>query len=133
MRLVVDASVIAFFVMPDEGGDRSHPFYRFLTRESLIAPDLYWYEIRNIAVKNVRRGRLPKGELEIVLAAVEAFPIELRPAASEVDAVSLANRHALSFYDASYLALALSENARLLTLDRSLSRAAQAESVLHEL
>ena len=132
MKLVVDASVIAFFVMPDEGGDRAHPIYRHLVHDDLIAPDLYWYEVRNIAVKNVRRGRLPKSELDIVLAAIDAFPIELRAAGAGVDAMSLANRHALSFYDASYLALARTENALLATLDRSLSRAARAEGVLLE-
>ncbi len=132
MKLVVDASVIAFFVMPDEGGDRSHPIYPRLIRDDLLAPYIFWYEVRNIAVKNIRRGRLPKGELEIVLAAIEAFPIALRPPGAAADAVTLANRHALSFYDAAYLALALAEDAPLATLDRSLSRAARAEGVLLE-
>ena len=130
MTLVVDASVIAFFVMPDEGGDRSHPLYRHLIQDGLIAPDLYWYEIRNIAIKGVRRGRLPQGELDIILAAIEAFQIALLPAGPSANAVHLATRHALSFYDATYLALAIAENAPLATLDRSLARAARAEGVL---
>lgn len=130
MKLVVDASVIAFFVMPDEGGDKSHPIYRHLIEDDLIAPDLHWYEVRNIVVKSVRRERLPGSELDIVLAAIETFPIGLRPAGASANIVSLASMHALSFYDASYLALAIAENASLATLDRSLSRAAQAEGVL---
>ena len=130
MKLVVDASVIAFFVMPDEAGDKAHPIYPYLIQHHLIAPELYWYEVRNIAVKNTRRGRLPQGELDIVLAAIEAFPIDLRTGGAGFDAVALARKHTLSFYDASYLALAIDEGALLATLDGSLSRAARAEGVL---
>lgn len=130
MTLVVDASVIAFFVMPDEGGDEDHPIYGHLIEESLIAPGLYWYEVRNIALKNMRRGRLPQGELNIVLAAIEAFPIELKTDLAGADVAVLARKHALSFYDACYLALAVGERARLATLDASLARAAKAEGVL---
>jgi predicted nucleic acid-binding protein len=132
VSLVVDASVIAFFVMPDEGGDAEHPIYDHLTKRRLIAPELYWYEIRNIALKNLRRGRLPQSELEIILAAIEAFPIELKTNRVGVAAAPLASKYALSFYDACYLALAIGERALLATLDASLARAARSEGVLLE-
>jgi predicted nucleic acid-binding protein len=80
----------------------------------------------------MRRGRLPQGELNIVLPAIEAFPIELRTGLAGADVARLARKHALSFYDACYLALAVDERARLATLDASLARAAKDEGVLLE-
>lgn len=60
------------------------------------------------------------------------LPIALEPisAGAMMRAGELAERHALSLYDASYLELALSRNCALATFDQALRNAARAASVV---
>ncbi|MDP8904836.1 MAG: type II toxin-antitoxin system VapC family toxin [Chloroflexota bacterium] len=53
-----------------------------------------------------------------------------RPLSATLEAVSLAEQHQLTVYDALYLQLALDVAAELATLDGELSRAAAAEEVV---
>ena len=128
--LVVDASVIAYFVMPDEGGFETDPLYQLLQESPTIAPAIYWYEIRNIALKGERRGRLNRARADQVMRAIDAFPMKRVELENADQITQLARRHALSFYDASYLTLALNERAQLATLAARLAAAARAEDVL---
>ena len=130
MKLVVDASVVAALYFPDE---RPPPeFVEQMTETETIAPYLFWYEIRATALKKERQRILAAAAVDEALRQIRDLPIVLRQMTDEVAVVGLARRHALSFYDASYLALALSERARLATLDSRLAAAARAEGVLLE-
>jgi predicted nucleic acid-binding protein len=125
--LVVDASAVAGWLLPDEGG--MDPAALLAGEERIAAPWLLWAEIRNILVVNERRGRLPAGIVEQALEAVEGLGIALDTTPSGPGVLDLARRHGLTVYDALYLELALRARGRLATLDAALRRSAEAEGV----
>ena len=57
--LVLDASAIMAWVMPDETGLDLDPL--IARGDALIAPSLMWIELRNILIVSERRGRLSEG------------------------------------------------------------------------
>lgn len=125
--LVLDASALIGWVMPDEKGlDLDGALAR---HPDLIAPSLLWVELRNILIVSERRGRLPAGMAEQILETVEALGIALDHAPSGAVVMDLSRRHRLSAYDALYLELALRQGAGLASLDAALLKAAQAEGV----
>ncbi len=125
--LVLDASAAAASLMPDEhGGD----FDDWTERPGgLIAPWLFWAEIRNILVMNERRSRITPTEADVTVAALEKLRITLDTAPSSATVMDLARRHRLTVYDALYLELAQRRGGALATLDGALAAAARAEGM----
>lgn len=127
MTLVVDASAVAGWLLPDETGlDLSA---LAAAHDVFCAPMLLWAEFRNILIVTERRGRLPLGMADQLIEAVEALGIELDTAPSNAGVLALARRHGLTVYDALYLDLSLRRGASLATLDVKLALAAGAEGV----
>lgn len=127
MALVVDASAVAGWLMPDETGlDLAGLAGRF---QEFCAPWLLWAELRNILIVAERRGRLRAGLADQMIEAVEGLGILLDTAPSNAAILALARRHTLSIHDALYLELAVRRGATLATLDRHLAAAARAEHV----
>lgn len=97
-------------------------------RTRLLVPDVFWLELVNVLA---RRYRLLPTE---VIEAVREMD-EFRMATVPIDrplllvSIELQARFRLSSYDAAYLALAETEDARLLTLDRALATAAGPRAV----
>ena len=125
--LVLDASALASWLMPDEIGvdlaalsPRYHVF---------AAPSLLWSEIRNIVVVAERRGRIDRETVDMAIATIDELGIVLDRSPSSAAVLGLCRRHGLTVYDALYLDLALREDAALATLDTALARAARAEGV----
>lgn len=125
--LVVDASAIVAWVMPDEVGSDLDTL--MAAHEQILAPTLLWVELRNILIVSERRGRLPVGMADQIADAVDALGITLVAPGSSAVVMDLARRHRLSAYDALYLELALREGAALASLDQALTAAAVAEGV----
>ena len=125
--LVLDASAIIGWIMPDETGLDLDPLIAQGT--PLLAPWLLWVELRNILVVSERRGRLPAGMGDQIADTVDALRIQLDSAPSSAVVMDLARRHGLSAYDALYLETALRHGAALATLDGRLRSAALAEGV----
>ncbi|HMN73070.1 MAG TPA: type II toxin-antitoxin system VapC family toxin [Rhodoblastus sp.] len=130
MKLVVDASVVAALYFPDEKPALIAGIAQRMIEAQTFAPRLFWYEIRATALKKERRGILPAVVVDRVLREIGAMPLVLRESGDAGEIMSHARRHALSFYDASYLALAIDERAQLATLDNRLAAAARAEGIL---
>lgn len=125
--VVLDASVIASALMPDEGRvDLDDLKTRFST---FLAPGLLWLEVRNLALTAERRGRMSAHAGDIMLSAFDRLEIRTDPAEDSEATMGLGRRHGLTAYDAVYLALALRERAALATEDLKLAAAAQAEGV----
>lgn len=93
------------------------------------SPRLFWYEIRNVLLKNERRGRLDRKAADQAIRSVSIMPIDFIDVQDEPRLLHLARRHRLSIYDASYLAVAVSKQASLATFDIDLAKAARAEGV----
>lgn len=125
--LVLDASALVGWVMPDEQGIDLHDLAS--RHDDILAPWLLWAELRNILVVNERRGRLPAGSAEQITDAVDGLGIVLDTNPANAVVLDLARRHRLFVYDALYLELALRHGATLASLDAALLAAAKAEAV----
>lgn len=90
----------------------------------LVAPDLIFAEMGNVLLKAVRRRELAMRQAGRCLQLLREVPITLHPVAElTADALTLAERCRLGFYDAVYAALAAKLGAQLVTADESLVRA----------
>ena len=118
MILVVDASAVGamLFEEPEAATIRAH-----IRGETLLAPQLIDYELANICWKKVRRQPDTQAETVAMLSAV-AFVSMTRVPVPPAEAAALAIRTGLSAYDASYLWLAMAQDAELVTLDARLAR-----------
>lgn len=129
MSFVIDASVTASWCFEDEHAPVADAAMDKLLDGGAIVPALWRLEVRNIMLINERRGRIEPADADSFLAELERLPISVLEDPSDVDLMDSARKHRLTAYDASYLALAIQQDAPLATLDRALHRAGQAEGV----
>lgn len=118
--VVADCSALAALLFDEPASDAAAAM---LVDKAVHAPTLLPYEVANVASKKLRAG----ARAENVSSALEAFAeqrIELH-AVPPQGAAQLAQRYALTAYDAAYLWLAASLKAPLATFDRKLGNAAQ--------
>jgi predicted nucleic acid-binding protein len=130
LRYVLDASVAASWCFEDE----FHPIAEIasallLSSASAATPLIFWFELRNVLLAGMRRGRISQYLLTESLVRVGRAPIKIEPLPDDEPILALAIRHRLTFYDATYLELAQRERIALATLDQALARAATAENV----
>jgi predicted nucleic acid-binding protein len=129
VNLVVDASLSGAWFLPDEGAGLAD---RVLEQAlagvySLCAPEIWVYEMLNLLVTAVRRGRMDESRMAPALAAFEALPVTRYGHTSLLSrrrVTSLATQFGLSAYDAAYLELADRLHCPLLTQDQALGEAA---------
>lgn len=129
MPFVVDASVVACWLMPDERHPIAGAAYARIAADSAVVPALLWFELRNLLIVNERRGRLDSVKTAQALRLVRALPIAIDTAVEEDALMRLARAHRLTVYDAAYLELAQRRGLPLATLDAALTIAARAEAV----
>jgi predicted nucleic acid-binding protein len=129
MTLVVDASMAAAWFLPDEQAQATDAVLEQLRTLPGHVPSLFWFEIRSLLLIAERRGRLRPGEALVSVGQLRALSLTEEGSGSDGLVMTLAAKHNLTGYDASYLALALLQKASLATLDRALAKAAQAEGL----
>lgn len=129
MAFVVDASVAATWLLPDEASAVAGAAYGRFPAEEALVPGLWWLEMRNIFLTCERRGRIDTARSDRALALLAGLPIRLDHATDNNTLMTLARKHGLPSYDAAYLELAIRESLPLATLDAPLARAARAEHV----
>lgn len=133
--VVLDASVTAAWLLPDEAGDASRHAYAQLRRGRLEAhaPELWLWECGNIIANGVKRRRVTPADALLTWSVLDAIRsrVELTaPLPSQAQAaLGLAIDHGLSLYDGAYLWLAMALKLPLLTHDRQLADAARRQSV----
>ena len=134
--VVVDNSAILPLFLPDEDSRFSEKvLLSTAAGETLIAPPLWLNEFGNAILVCQRRKRITAKNREEAHRKAEKLPIttEAFPSVSDLASVHLlCEKHQLSFYDGTYLALALSKNATLATQDKQLMKAAKKEGILFE-
>lgn len=123
--IVLDASA-AIALIRSEGAERAITDQLSRLRVSggrLLVPDHFWIELTNVFMN---RYAASPGEAVQILREVDELGVESMRTerALVLHAIEFMHRHRLSAYDATYLALAESEDARLLTLDVKLAAAA---------
>ena len=125
--LVLDASALATWVMPDETVlDLAALSAR---HDVLPAPGLLWAVIRNTLIVAERRDRIDHETVDMAFAAIDELSIVLGRSPSSSAVIALCHRHGLMVYDALTLDLALREDAELATFDAAHAHAARSEGV----
>jgi predicted nucleic acid-binding protein len=129
MPFVLDASIAAAWVFPDEDAAVATEAAFQLVDDHALVPTLFWFEIRNLLLVGERRGRVDQPAGMRFLAHLDSLPLEDDRLPASAALLALARSHGLSAYDAAYLELAQRRAVPLATLDRRLAAAAEAEGV----
>jgi predicted nucleic acid-binding protein len=129
MPFIVDASMAAAWILPDEYSPAADTLLQQLVEARARTAPLFWYEVRNILLMAERRKRIGVGESVLAMNRLRRLSIEEAGPGKDAYILALATKHMLSAYDATYLALALDENLPLATLDQKLAVAARLEAV----
>jgi predicted nucleic acid-binding protein len=129
MAFVIDASVAGAWAFAEESSPLAEKVEAVLQSEPAVVPGIWWYETRNLLVINERSKRISKEQSESFLALIAQLPIQVDSTFDETPLLDLARHYGLSFYDASYLELALRRGLPIATLDRALETAAMAAGV----
>ncbi|TIT25048.1 MAG: type II toxin-antitoxin system VapC family toxin, partial [Mesorhizobium sp.] len=128
MPFVVDLSMAAAWILPDEDSEAAAALMRGLPGTTAPVPSLFWHEARNVVLMAERRGRTAAGEAATTMARLRRLPLEDAGGGSDGAVLTLAS-HGLSAYDATYLALAIETELPLATLDRKLALAARRQGI----
>ena len=129
---MIDASVVAAWVLPDEDGAAAASLVACAPGQALAVPFHFPAEIGNVVVTSERRGRSTPEQTRIARDGVRILSFDIDAGGFNTvwgTAHPLAIRHGLTLYDALYLELALRRNLPLATFDKELRRAAEAEGV----
>ena len=116
--LVVDSNVVLAMILDEEQRGAvdalttADPFW--------IAPDIIWYEIQNVLTGRVRRGRLTLEAARAMFRLASAMVEIVLPNTVNQDIIEIAVDCKLTFYDASYVALARELDIRLATYDQQI-------------
>ena len=130
MTIVIDASLAAAFLLPDESGPLvERALMHFEAARSAVAPSVFWHELRNTLLMAERRKRIAAAEVPVFLSRARKLPIEDAGAGDDLEIVRLAQTHKLSSYDAAYVALARETGFALATIDLAMRAAATREEV----
>jgi predicted nucleic acid-binding protein len=117
---VLDSSAIVAMLV--DGGETGDWVAATAGDGFLAAPALAMFETANILRRLQLAGRLERVESTLAHREVLALPLQLWPYPAVADR-AWELRETLTTYDASYVALAELLDARLVTLDRRLTRA----------
>ena len=129
MAFVLDASVAACWLFPDEHHPQASEAWRRSADDPVLVPAHWWFEVCNTILMAERRGRFSVSITSDALARLALLPIQEAGKPIDANVFILARKHRLTFYDAAYLELASREALPLATLDARLADAAAAEGV----
>ena len=133
-RWVVDCSFTAALFLPDESSKKVVTFFNKVlkNKNQLLVPGIWVYETGNVLVSALRRRRISLAQKQEILVLLGQLPIEIISLASlgEVSITAgISVELDISFYDASYLNLAVSNQCSLATLDQKLWQAAKTAGI----
>ena len=76
MAFVLDASVAAAWMLPDEGNEFADELILRLHSAPGLVPSLFWFEARNLFMMAERRRRIAAGEAIMMMARLKRLPLE---------------------------------------------------------
>ena len=120
---VIDASVAVKWVLSETAEDKATALLQSFADGAieLIAPEVLLHEVASTLSKRCRRKDLTSKQAERAFELfLEKTPVLLDQPIAE--ALALALRHQISFWDSLYLALAINQRADLITADQRLYR-----------
>ncbi|MCI0597933.1 MAG: type II toxin-antitoxin system VapC family toxin [Beijerinckiaceae bacterium] len=99
MPFVVDASVTACWLLPDEAHPLTAAARERLLGDHALVPRIWWFEIRILLIVNERRGRLAEAASNRALRILRRLPTELDERMNEDRLFDIARTDRLSVYD----------------------------------
>jgi predicted nucleic acid-binding protein len=129
MRLILDASTALAAVLPDEDSTFARAAVAAAISDGLVVPTLWLYEIQNGLATALRRNRIDSASAHEALEAIRGLAPDIEPPQGLGRELRLAQTHALTAYDAAYLAVAVNTGAILASNDDQLRRAAESVGV----
>lgn len=126
-RIVVDASVMGPLLFEDEAESMIATLPQSLADGDCIVPAHWRFEVANQILVGARRGRATPDEVDLMLVAIAALPVDVDPDSIDqawLETYQLAANHKLTIYDAAYLELALRLGLPVATFDKALINAA---------
>ena len=132
MSFVLDCSVTMAWCFEDERTAATHALLARVVDAGAIAPFLWPLEVTNVLLNAVRRKRIPSEAVNQVAQRIAVLPVAIDTDGAALvwaNTLQLAERYALSSYDACYLELAQRKALPLATLDAALRKAATAAGV----
>lgn len=133
MNFVLDSSLALAFVFQDEATEATDEVLDSLGEGAVaFVPALWFWEVANVMLTAERRKRILPAAAHRHLAQLKSLPIEVDETAIDQAwtlTQSLAQKHGLSSYDATYLEMAIRRTLSLGSLDSRLRGAAKAENV----
>jgi predicted nucleic acid-binding protein len=130
--LVVDCSVTMAWCFEGETTEFTEAALDAVANRSAVVPALWALEVANVLALGVRRRLITDAKLAGFRDKLARLAVRLEPVSQERalgSVLSLARRHNLTSYDASYLELAKRLALPLATLDARLIAGAKAEDV----
>ncbi len=118
--------MIARILQEPHAGD-GDDLYDLLGTDQIVVPSHWPTEIGNALLTNVRRRRIALSDVTAIIDLLCQFELTVSPPLEIGEIENLANfalRHDLTAYDAAYVHLALTQDARLATVDRAMRTAA---------
>ena len=125
---VLDCSVAATWLFPDQGTPETEALLDRLKIESALVPGIWHLEVGNVLVRAERRRRIARAKVAAYLHLLRRLAIVTDAETDDRalrETLQLARECGLSTYDAAYLELAMRRGVQLATLDRALIRAAR--------
>ncbi len=122
LLFVVDASVVAAFLLREKDGAKLEPVLQDVMKDkiTLHVPALFAYELLNILTMAERRKRISVDQRDHLMNEWALLPFieDSTPSpGSRIRILAHAYHHNLTAYDAAYIELAERLQARLLSLD----------------
>jgi len=123
MNLVIDASVLIKFFIPEILSEKAEELYSQVGEGSLrlLAPDLIFAEVGNIIWKKHRMKELNPSEAKEITDVIVSLPLEIAASKTLMPlAVDVGLAYGITVYDAIYVSLAKIHETILVTADRKL-------------
>ncbi|MCA9415364.1 MAG: type II toxin-antitoxin system VapC family toxin [Candidatus Omnitrophica bacterium] len=114
----------------DESSEYADKVLESLENCEAVVPSIWPLEVGNVLLVAERRNRIDEASSTHFLEILNALPIQVEPEPPDrifTRILSLARKHEMSTYDASYLDLALRLDVQIATLDESLRRTTKKE------
>ena len=125
---VLDNSVVMSWCFEDESSEYADMVLESLETSEAAVPSIWPLEVGNVLLVAERRNRIDEASSNRFLELINALPIQVEsepPDRIFTRILSLARKHGMSTYDASYLDLAMRLDTEIATLDESLRRIAK--------
>ena len=123
MNLVIDASVLIKFYVPEILSDRAERLLAKVGNKDidLLAPDLIYPEAGNTLWMKQRLKELTRSEVEEITDAILSLPLGIEASKSMLPlAVDIATAYGITVYDVLYISLTKVYETTLITADRKL-------------